>query len=268
MDLRSILGESTPLKGWDKNTVSVPEIENLSDEQLNELNEMIDWKCFVVDSKGRRFGKPAHRKKRSTPQVLPDYRLNILKERVNLSESTVLEVGCFEGIHTVGLCREAKKVLAIDSRIANVVKTMVRTQFFKVYPEVFVYDLENINNDNCQRLQCDVLHHVGVLYHLHNPVEQIRYFRKYVNQAILLDTHYATPEMAKDEYQSSGQSYKYYRYKEQGYKDTFSGMKDHAKWLLLDDIKALLVEAGFPQIEVVELREERNGPRVLLIAKA
>jgi hypothetical protein len=34
-----------------------------------------------------------------------------------------------------------------------------------------------------------------------------------------------------------------------------------------DDIIALLRQTGFEQVDVIETREERNGPRLLLIAK-
>jgi tRNA (mo5U34)-methyltransferase len=43
-------------------------------------------------------------------------------------------------------------------------------------------------------------------------------------------------------------------------------MYDHAKWLLLDDILRLLEESGFDPVTVVERREERNGPRVTILA--
>ncbi|MCB9072200.1 MAG: methyltransferase domain-containing protein [Bdellovibrionaceae bacterium] len=260
------LFQRTPFTGWNKNQLSIPKIEALSDEELHELNEMLDWKCFVVDSKGRRFGKPATKSKRASPQVIPDYRLAILQQRLPLSDKHVLEVGCFEGIHTIGLCQVAKKVSAIDSRISNVVKTAVRCQFFSVQPEVFVFDLEKMNTQNLSALRCDVLHHIGVLYHLVDPVEQIRLFGEYVKDAVLLDTHYATEDMANASYETKLGVKKYYRYTEGGYKDAFAGMHGHAKWLQLDDLVDILKQTGFSQVEVIEKRQERNGPRVLIFA--
>lgn len=44
-------------------------------------------------------------------------------------------------------------------------------------------------------------------------------------------------------------------------------MKDHAKWLRREDILSILKKAGFMNVEVIETRNERNGPRVLLLAK-
>jgi len=55
-------------------------------------------------------------------------------------------------------------------------------------------------------------------------------------------------------------------YRELGHDDAFSGLSAHSKWLPLDVIVALLRETGLGQVEVVETRQERNGPRVLLLA--
>jgi tRNA (mo5U34)-methyltransferase len=43
-------------------------------------------------------------------------------------------------------------------------------------------------------------------------------------------------------------------------------MRDHSKWLREEDIVRLLNSCGFERVEVVERREERNGPRVLIHA--
>jgi len=34
-------------------------VDLLSDADLAELNKLLDWKCFTVDCKGRRFGVSA-----------------------------------------------------------------------------------------------------------------------------------------------------------------------------------------------------------------
>ena len=69
--------------GWTENRLSIPQIEKLTDEQLTELNKILDWKCFVVDAKGRRFGKPASSNKRAHPQSIPDRRLALLQDRIS-----------------------------------------------------------------------------------------------------------------------------------------------------------------------------------------
>jgi len=52
-----------------------------------------------------------------------------------------------------------------------------------------------------------------------------------------------------------------------GRRDVFSGMYDHAKWLRLKDIEEILNGAGFDQVDIIEKQNQRNGPRVLLVAR-
>lgn len=240
-------------------------IEHIPDHELMRLNELLPWMCFTVDSRGRRFGEAAWAGKRVEPQLIPDPRIQVLNELIPLERRSVLEIGCFEGVHTIALMQFAKDVHAIDSRIENVVKTLVRTNLFGAKPTVSLCDIEDA--DQFGRLPVvDVLHHVGVLYHLKNPVSHLKMLAGKVVDGILLDTHYATPAMASSSYKAEGRSFACYEYAEGGRDEVFSGMYDHAKWLLLDDIKALLMEAGFTDIRVAADEQQRNGPRVTLYA--
>jgi hypothetical protein len=249
---------------YDDGRVETPFVDTLSDADLERLNELLPWHCFTVDSHGRPFGKPAWSKKRVDPQDLPDRRIELFHERFDLSGKHVLEVGCFEGVHTVALCRLAGRVTAIDARVENVVKTIVRCAFFDEHPTVLTYDLERPDRD-ASALRADLCHHVGVLYHLTDPVAHLAELASWIRGGLMLDTHYALPHEASDAYDSGGRSYRFRHYAEQ--RDPFSGMLDHSKWLLLDDILELLSSTGFDAVEVVERREERNGARALLFAE-
>ena len=241
-------------------------VDTLTDKELSELNQLLDWQCYVVDGHGRLFGNIAWGGKRSEPQVIPDRRIVIMNERFHLGDKHVLEVGCFEGIHTVGLSMFAQKVTAIDSRIENVVKTIVRCAMFGFSPVVFKHDVEE-QSSNTKMPDVDLVHHVGVLYHLRDPVGHLIELSRCSRSGIMLDTHYCREEEARDEYEVGGRCYRYKKYRESGYQDVFSGMYDHAKWLRLDDIRMVLRESGFGIIDVLETRQERNGPRVLLFAE-
>jgi hypothetical protein len=83
----------------------------------------------------------------------------------------------------------------------------------------------------------------------------------------LLDTHYALDEEAVEIYESNGRVYRYKKYLEGGHSDVFSGMYEQSKWLTLHDITGILKETGFPKVTVLEIRSERNGLRVLLVAE-
>lgn len=264
---REQLEEDLPLTGYDdrdKNKIKF--IDYLNDEQLQEINNILDWNCFVIDAKGRRFGDRASSKKRNIPQPIPDPRIALMNEKFDLSNKSVLEIGCFEGIHTIALSMYAQKVIAFDSRIENIIKTIVRCALFNYHPTVFQHDIEKEPIDP-DWLKADLMHHVGVLYHLANPVEHLLKIGQYIKQGIMLDTHYALDELATETYEVNDKKYNYKIHREKGYTDVFSGMYDRAKWLTLSDIIALLEESGFNDVEIVEKREERNGPRVLMFAE-
>lgn len=260
------IDETFPTHGFVENRVTVPIVETLSDEDLAELNAMLPWACFIVDSQGRRFGKPMSSTKRNLPQAVPDRRIKMLDDRFGLSDLTVLELGCFEGVHTAGLVQYARHVKACDSRISNVVKTIVRCGMFQILPTVFVWDVE-LPPPSGQDISCDILHHVGVLYHLRDPVSHLLAIAPQVRRGIMLDTHYARPEDATKSYTVDGQVYRHKEFHEGGKAEPFSGMYSTAKWLLLDDMIGLLKGLGFSRVDVVEDRAERNGPRVLLMAE-
>jgi tRNA (mo5U34)-methyltransferase len=241
-------------------------VDPLTDTDLSRLNELLPWKAFTVDRHGRRFGGVAWHGKRDHPQPVPDRRTLILAERFSLADKHVLEVGCFEGIHTVGLLPLAAQVTAVDARIENVAKTIVRTAFYGYHPRVFVHDVDQVPA-NYDHLQADVLHHVGVLYHLRDPVRHLLEIGRYIRLGLMLDTHYALEEAARETYTVNSREYRYQPFQEQGRADVFSGLGATSKWLTLDVITGLLRETGFPDVDVVETRSERNGPRVLLIAR-
>jgi hypothetical protein len=256
---------SLPLTGFPTGDHDGLLTDDWSDAQLGELNALLDWRCFTVDSAGRRLGQPAGHNKRQDPQVIPDPRIVQLDEVVGLAGKHVLEVGCFEGVHTIALCERAARVTALDSRTENVVKTLVRTRVYGHAPELLLCDVE-AEPASSERLRCDVLHHNGVLYHLKDPVTHLVRITANVSSAILLDTHYALPEETTASYTAGdGRSYPVKIFGENDRANPFAGMYDIARWLTLDDLKAVLARCGFTEILVEQPRAERNGPRVLLI---
>lgn len=257
--------KALPLRGFEPSSEAIDYLDRLTDTELAQLNQILNWNAFVVDSQGRRFGSAAWEGKRTEPQLVPDPRIKQLHDRLDLSNKHVLEVGCFEGIHTAGLLRFAKSATAVDSRLENVVKTIVRCAFFGYRPTVFVCNVEDPIDTSL--LEADVLHHVGVLYHLKDPVAHLIDIAQFIRVGMLLDTHYCLEDEATETYESRGVKYRYKRFTESGASDVFSGMYDHSKWLTLDSISGILREAGFTNTEVLETRVERNGPRVMLIVR-
>ncbi len=256
-----------PSTGFKDNLTNSGHIEGLCDKDLQRLNELLPWQCFTADLRGRRFGNMAWKGKRDLPQAIPDRRIERLNELFDLEDKGVLEIGCFEGIHTIGLCKYSKQVYAIDSRIENVVKTLVRANMFGFHPTVTVHDADaGIKPPHLEQYQ--IIHHVGVLYHLVDPVRHMLSLKSDSLQGILLDTHYATEEMATREYMANnGKVYKYYHFKEGGRDEVFSGMYDHAKWLTKNSLLDLLGALGLPDIRIEADSQQRNGPRLTVYAK-
>lgn len=261
-----LFNKKLPFKGFGPSLTVAKYVDLLDDEELAELNTMLDWNSFVVDSYGRRFGMAAWGSKRDMPETIPDRRIVKMHERFNLTDKHVLEVGCFEGSHTLGLLQYSPKVTAVDARINHVVKTLIRCAMFGYSPAVFKCDIESIPAD-VSLLQADVVHHVGVLYHLSKPVEHLIDLGRYIKHGVMLDTHYCLAEEVMGKYFVNGKEYRYKYYLEYGKKEAFSGVYNHSKWLLLEDIISCLQQAGFERIEIVEKRQERNGARVLLFAE-
>jgi SAM-dependent methyltransferase len=255
-----------PLGGYSENRHSILHVDSLSDDDLSRLNQLLPWKAFTVDRHGRRFGGVAWLGKRDQPEPVPDRRTLLLDQRFGLADKHVLEFGCFEGIHTVGLMQFASRLTAVDGRIENVAKTIVRTAMYGYHPTVFVHDVESVPPDYSQ-LEADVLHHVGVLYHLRDPVRHLLEIGRYIRLGLMLDTHYALDAEARLTYSVNGREYPYKVFQEQGRADVFSGLGSSSKWLPLGVLTDLLRQSGFSEIELVETRQERNGPRVLLIAR-
>jgi tRNA (mo5U34)-methyltransferase len=146
------------------------------------------------------------------------------------------------------------------------VKTIVRCAFFGHRPVVFKSDVETASSE-AELPVADVIHHVGVLYHLKDPVRHLRQLGRLAKVALMLDTHYALDHEVTQTYVAAGDTYAYKHYREHGTRDPFSGMYDHSKWLRLDDIVRVLRDSGFGRVDIAERRDERNGPRVLLFAE-
>lgn len=246
--------------------LEIPFVDILSDEELRQLNEMLPWACFVLDSHGRKFGDAWSSDKRSVPQAIPDRRIIDLNRRFPLKDRVVVEIGCFEGIHTVALSQLAKKVIAVDSRIENVVKTTIRCAMFGLAPVVFHCDVEKSWPPDLD-FHCDVLHHVGVLYHLNDPITHLRRIAPLVGDVIMLDTHVAEKSDTLENLSVDGDVFRVRRYREGGRHDPFSGMGRYSHWLLEENLIELLGDLGFGVIDVAERRQERNGKRILLYAK-
>jgi tRNA (mo5U34)-methyltransferase len=239
----------------------------LSDADVEAFNNLLPWAAMTVDPRGRILGRPWNARKRSGVHGLVDTRQLKFNAAFDLSGRQVLELGCFEGIHTIGLLLLGASVTAVDGRMENVLKTMARVWAYGMKCDVTQWDFEEAPSPLLPD-RWDVLHHIGVLYHLSDPIGHLNAVLPRTDHAVLLDTHVAdSAEDATLEYEADGAKVRYRRKAEpHAVSSPFAGMRDHAKYLVLEDLVEHLRGHGFADTKVVSNRLERNGRRVTVWA--
>jgi hypothetical protein len=150
-------------------------------------------------------------------------------------------------------------------RPKNIVCTLTR---------LFVHEIQNVTVKladvrflDAKQGHFDVLFHVGVLYHLMDPVEHLFAIRD-LAESLVLDTHVtlADTTFARDDIHYGGKTYRAHLYREGGWADVFSGVEPASRWLDQGALVEVLHDAGYASVEVVGERLERNGPRVCIVA--
>jgi SAM-dependent methyltransferase len=228
---------------------------------VDEANKAFDWHAATELPNGMMLGRMfAH--KRALPQPIPDKRIVLLDSLVGLRSKSVLEIGCFEGIHTIGLRTFTDNVTAVDVRPTNVFKALARLSLHGADARVFVADCEKLDGSFGH---FDIIFHFGVLYHLMQPVEHLHALSD-VGDTLFLDTHVAASDAKLRRETISGHEYEYAMVDEGGWTDPFSGKDALSKHLTLASLQTAITKAGFGAQRLLNYRLERNGPRVLIIA--
>ena len=239
----------------------------LTDADIDSFNNLLPWAAMTVDARGRILGRAWNSRKRSGVHGLVDARQKKFNEAFSFDGRHVLELGCFEGIHTIGLLLLGASVTAVDGRIENVLKTIARVWAYGLKCDVAQWDFEEAPSPLLPD-RWDVLHHIGVLYHLSDPIGHLNAVLPRTDSAVLLDTHVAdSAEVATLQYKVDGTNVRYRRKAEpHAVSSPFAGMRDHAKYLVLEDLVDHLRRHGFSETKVVSNRLERNGRRVTVWA--
>lgn len=160
---------------------------------------------------------------------------------------TILELGSFEGGHSVALAHHpgVRRVVAIEARPVNLEKARFIQRVFATENIQFVEaNLETI--DLTQFGRFDAVFCCGLLYHLPKPwglLDQIAH----VTDNLFLSTHYAQERQADTTlHELHGRMYREY-----GFGDPLSGMSQESFWPTREDLFAMLRRAGFGSIGVV-----------------
>jgi hypothetical protein len=267
-DLMGLFDQEHPPTATSPGEADLPHPEGfravrISDAELEEICGMLPWYAGAYLPDGRLLGRlDARPAKRSSPEPIPDKRIVRLDQELGLRGRTILEVGCFEGIHTLGLRMFCDDVTAIDVRPVNVVKTLARLACHGAWAKVFQQDVETLSVADGR---FELVFHCGVLYHLLNPAEHLLALGQ-VADRVFLDTHIARDEPRIEERRAGEVTYQGAYHAEGGWADPFSGRDPSAFWLTEASLLDLLARAGFEEQNVWEIREERNGPRISLVA--
>lgn len=250
-------------------------VRYLSPDDLSYLNVLLPWSSYNSVGKRVPLGGAYLSEKRSSPHKIPDSHIAVLSKYLNISNFAVLEVGCFEGHYTASLANSCKSVNAVDSRIENVIKTLVRLWALNLGKNVTldVVDLDRAPLTDFYRSQTadlkgfDLIHHRGVLYHLEDPCRHLAELASLGMTHIYLHTQYASTSQTLSPYKSALGTFDAFFYREKNIEFApFAGMRKHAIWLQRNDIINVFKQLGMAKIEVLSDIEERNGSRIELIA--
>jgi tRNA (mo5U34)-methyltransferase len=242
---------------------------------LARLNVLLPWTSFNALAGNRQLGTAWSGDKRNTPQPLPDLSVQRLNQRLPLRGLSVLEVGCYEGHHTASLAHFGAAVWAFDGRIENVIKTLVRLWALGLErsAEVNLVDIEGPPvREQLAHLgrtePFDLVHHRGVLYHLSRPIEHLVDMASLCSRHLYLHSQIARQEQANEKRSSTLGEFKVLVFEEPGPRSfaPFAGLTPKAAWLTREGMLRALKQLGFGTIDILSEREERNGPRIELIA--
>jgi len=235
------------------NSTEYPRISCFDDASYSKLDVMLPWTSYLDFHNGHTMGTPWSSRKRGKAQPFPDSLIVKLNERIPLHDLSILEVGCYEGHHSASLALYSNDVWAIDGRIENVIKTLVRTWVSNCEDRVKtnLVDLEKYNLQSAMRIlgrvePFDLIYHRGVLYHLSHPVQHLKECANISKRYIYLHTQIANNEAANMDIIVDDSKYRVFQYKEPKVSvSPFSGITTHAYWLTQDSLLNALDKLGF-----------------------
>jgi tRNA (mo5U34)-methyltransferase len=234
-----------------------------TDCQLQDFQAALAWKTGYELPDGRFLGAPG---KRGSIVGGSDARVRAVRDRFQPAGKRILEVGCCEGGLTVQLAPLCAEIVALDVRPANIVAALVRAFVHGVQNVRFgVVDVSELGTEFGT---FDIVFHVGVLYHLADPAGHLGRIAALAPD-LILDTHFADESLdwPKATVSRAHERYEGRLYREGDWSDAFSGVQPTSTWLMKDDLLRVLRDVGYESVYVLEVRKERNGPRITLIAR-
>ena len=242
---KSTLFRRASFGGYERKLGAACQIDSWSDQELKKLNKILEWRCFSVDGIGRRFGQKAWKNKRQVPERIPSPEVVLFNQYCNLSGAKVLDVGSFEGIHSISMSMMGAKVFAVDARVENVVKTIVRSGIYRASVETAKFTFEQEPLDRLPS-NIDYIFHRSLLPLMEDPVKHLYDLGEIAKRGIYLDT--VVYSKLSETYQTMGKTFRCLTMRNLRMNGEFSGAGKIGRGLEAETIVDSLKEAGFKNI--------------------
>jgi hypothetical protein len=206
------------------------------DEIKHRANLLIPWHRIFVSRSGVRFGDghvPIDTEKTTYVRQCIETLGGTVKSAVDL--------GSYEGYHSIQLAEfpGMERVVGLEGRARNVAKaTLVNESLGYDKVHFHQYDLEQAGRVPLPEPgPFDLVFCAGVLYHLSQPWEAVRWMAEACTKYLFVDTHYADLPL-----------YRCGPYLGEVYPEMdteMCGLKDYAFWPTLGDLLMMLMQHGF-----------------------
>lgn len=179
-----------------------------------------------------------------------------LAGRWSFHGSKVLELGAYNGRNTWQLSVAGAKVDAIEPRLQNVEAwcTMCRPLpgLVRAAPAIWHGTLEDMPAAS----HADLIFHVGVLYHLADPLPHLKRLPA-LSPRLYLNTHITTDEDADS--RLDGLDGRWYSEPQHNNR---AGLDPRSFWFTRSALFDVLAAVGYASTQVVTEHVEANGPRI------
>lgn len=205
------------------------------DEIRHRANQLMPWHRIFVSRSGVQFGGHVPIDTEKTTFV------GECIAKLDGSIRSAVDLGSYEGYHSIQLAElpGVERVLGLEGRARNVEKANLVNECLGYERVRFhQYDLEQIGKASLpEHGPFDLVFCAGVLYHLSQPWEVIRWMSEVCAKYLFVDTHYAELPLYR-----CG-PYLGEIYPEQ---DTETcGLKDFSFWPVLGDLLMMLMQRAF-----------------------
>ena len=206
-----------------------------------------------------------------------DQRLKYILYFLDVRGARVLELGPFEGHHTILLDKMgAREIVGLEARADNVVKCQwTRSQYELTNAQFHMVDIGALYRGELPMPVAggfDLLFCLGWLYHVPDPGRALAWCCG-LAPTLFLGTHYvetcadrALPGQ-DEEYRYGNRTYRVRRFSDGGPDDPLAGLSPFSRWLFRDDLVRLLHNCGYHQVHVLGRDLQAGLPHVTILAQ-